>query len=195
MKKLCLLVAAMAVMALVMGCSSSPASTSAPATPQAATVTPSSTPAWFSDVPPEDVVYGIGIAKMANDAMALETATTRSQRDISRQVSAVVQGMVIDYMNQSGAANNPRVIESVDIIGRNLTNLNLTGSVVDKRDKMADGTWYVRTYTRKADILRQTESVVNNEMADYAEWRREQALAQLDHALSSANFKTQGLAD
>jgi len=188
MKKLLYLIIAMAVMTLVLGCGSAPAASSNKAAQ-------SSLPAWFNEAPSEDAVFGIGIAKLTNSTLALETATTRAQRDIARQVNAVVQGMLTDYANESGLASNPRSMISIENIGKNLINMNLTGSTVDKRDQGADSTWYVRVYARKADIARQAAAIVNNEMADYAEYRRERAAEMLNSAINSTKFKTQGLAE
>jgi hypothetical protein len=201
MKKLMYLVIAVTVMVLAMGCGSAPAASSG--TPAAAPAASSSAassagsglPVWFSEAPSEDAVFGIGIAKLTNPSLALETATTRAQRDIARQVNAVVQGMLVDYANESGLASNPRSMISIENIGRNLINMNLSGSTVDKRDQGADGTWYVRVYARKADIARQAAAIVDTEMADYAEYRRERATDMLNSAINSTLFRTQGLAE
>jgi len=202
MKKLCLLIIAMTVMALVMGCGSAPAAStpqaSAPASVSAsssAAASQTGLPVWFSESPPEDAIYGIGIAKLTNASLALETATTRAQRDAARQVSAVVQGMLVDYANESGLAQNPRSMISIENIGRNLTNMNLSGAPVDKRDQGADGTWYVRIVLKKADISRQAAAVVDTEMADYAEYRRERATELLNSTINSTNFRTSGLSE
>jgi len=202
MKKLLFLFIAVISAAFVMGCGSAPAATpETPApTPQAAaapsgTTANSSLPAWFNEAPPEDAIFGIGIAKLTNSALAMETAATRAQRDIARQVNAVVQGMLTDYANESGLASNPRSMISIENIGRNLINMNLSGSTRDKIEQGSDGTWYVRYYARKADIARQAASVVDTEMADYAEYRRERATEMLNSAINSTQFRTQGLAE
>jgi len=182
MKKLWLLFIAVVSAALVMGCGSAPASSSS-----------SNLPDWFDELPPADEIWGIGIANMSNPSLAVETATTRAQRDAARQLNTIVQGMLTDYANTSGLAENPRSMVSIENIGRNMINMSLTGSAINKRSQVPDGTWFVRVAVKKADATRQAASLIDNEFADFAEYRREQALGALDSAISSTQFRSEGL--
>ena len=179
MKKISVLLAALFIVALV-GCGSSPASQTASA---------STVPDWMEEIAPEDVFWGIGFAKLQNESLAMETATTRAQRDIARQISASVQGLLTDYARESGLQNNSRSIQSIENIGRNLVNANLSGASVNKRTKMPDGTWYVRASIKKADAQRTINSIVNHEMADFAEWKSDQALRMLDSELAKTQSR------
>ncbi|MDR2541907.1 MAG: hypothetical protein LBC80_00430 [Treponema sp.] len=185
MKKLYLLLIVIAIMAFAAGCKSAP---------PPATNLPSNFPAWFSELPPEDAVYGIGIAKLQNQQLAMELATTRAQRDAARQISVLVQGELIDFANESGLAENPRSMMSIENIGRNIINLDLVGATVNER-ALIEGTWYVRVAVNKANINRQVESIVNNEMADFAEFRADQALRRLEHQINNSSVRPQGLAE
>ena len=205
MKKLYLLFAVLIVMAVVIGCASAPAAAPTPApAPQAAPAAPApqqsqqqavipaqqpqaaaaTSPPWLNELPPNEAFWGIGIARLQNDSLALETATTRAQRDVGRQLSVLVQGMLIDYANESGLANNPRSIQSIENIGRNLVNVNISGASPNARTRMNDGTWWVRVAVRNADAQRAITSIVNHEMADFAEFRADQALRRLDFELN-----------
>jgi hypothetical protein len=186
MKKLYLLLIVMLAMTLVVGCGSAPA----PAAQAASTL-----PAWFAELPPEDAVWGIGFAKLTNESLAMQTATTRAQRDAAMQISAMVRGELIDYANESGLATNPRSMIAIENIGTNLVNMNLSGATTNARDRMPDGTWYVRVSVRKADAQRQVNSIVNNEMADFAEFRADQALRRLETSIASTTSRPTGVGE
>ena len=170
MKKHYVLFIAMIIMVLLAGCLSSPA-----AAPRAAT-----TPPWMEELPPQDVFWGIGFIKLQNETLAMQTATQNAQRDVAAQVSVLVQGLLENYANESGLASNPRSMIAIENITRTLVNMNLSGATVNARTRMDDGTWYVRVEYRKSDAQRTAANVVNNEMADFAEFRSDQFRRQLD---------------
>jgi (2Fe-2S) ferredoxin len=75
---------------------------------------------------------------------------------------------------------------AIENIGRNVVNMNLTGATVNAREQMPDGTWYVRVTVRKANAMRQVNAIVNNEVADFAEFRAAQAIQRLDFEVNRA---------
>ena len=147
--------------------------------------TPSPYPAWVSELPPGDAFWGIGMAKLTNDALGLETATTRASRDVARQISQLVQGMLIDYAMEAGLANDPVSNMHIENIGRNLVNYSLSGARVNKREKMPDGTWYIRVTITNEELERVVNTVYNNEAAAFAEWKRDKALERLNSMLNT----------
>ena len=166
---------------LVMGLSTVAAGGRGDSTPAAP---PPNAPEWLSELSPEDVVWGIGSANLQNRTLAMQTATTRAQTDAARQIGTLVQAMLTDYANESGLANDPRSLIAIENIERNLVNMNLSGAIVNKREQMTDGTWWVRVSVGKAAAIRQITSVVNNEVADYAEFRAERALQMLEFEIN-----------
>ena len=182
MRKLITLFIAILVLAFVSGCGS------APAAQQQQAVSPTA-PEWIDELPPEDAFWGIGIAKLQNENLAMETATTRAQRDVARQISTLVQSLLTDYAKESGLVDNSRSIQSIENISRNLVNVNLSGAVPNARKRMPDGTWWVRVAIKKADAQKAVNTVVDNEMADFAEFKAEQALKMLDSELGKAKSK------
>ena len=175
MKRSYVLFIVLLIAALVAGCSSTNAAASA-----------RSYPAWVDEFPTEDAFWGIGMAKLTNDALGLETATTRASRDVARQISQLVQGMLIDYAMEAGLANDPLSIAHIENIGRNLVNTNLSGARVNKRERMPDGTWYVRVSVANGELERVINSVYDNEAAAFAEWKRDEALKRLDSMLNTS---------
>ena len=171
-----------ALIVVLTGCGSAPAS-------QAAAAAEPTAPEWVDELPPEDAFWGIGVAKLQNESLAMETATTRAQRDVARQISTLVQGMLTDYASESGLQDNSRSIQSIENIGRNLVNMNLSGAVPNARKRMPDGTWWVRVSVKKADAQKTVNSVVDHEVADYAEFKADQAIKMLDFELGKAQSK------
>jgi len=181
MKKLSVLFIAMMIMALVVGCKSAPA--------PAAAAPVLTSPAWVAEIPPEDVVYGIGIARLQNPTLAMQTALTRAQREAAMQISTLVRGELTDYANESGLADNPRSMIAIESIGSNLVNMDLSGATIDKREQMPDGTWYVRVSVSKGTINNRVKDVVNNEMADFAEFRADQAMRRLESQINNTSTR------
>jgi hypothetical protein len=181
MKKINVLFIAMAVMAIA-ACTSTP--------PEQQTVgIASNAPAWTGEIAPEDAFWGIGLARLQNQSLGLQTATSRARRDIAEQVSVLVQGMLTDYANESGLSNNPRSTVSIENIGRDIINLQLSGAQPNAREQMPDGTWWVRVAYRKADTIRDVNNIVNHEMADFAEFQAERALRMLDTQLDRSQSR------
>jgi hypothetical protein len=175
MKKISVLFVVIVVMALAMGCGSSPASQSGAAAPTA--------PDWLEEIAPEDAFWGIGQAKLQNESLAMETAESRARRAVAMQISVMVQGMLTDYAKESGLAESSRSIQSIERIGRELVNMNISGATPNARKRMPDGTWWVRVSVRKADAQKSIGSIVDHEMADFAEFKADQALKMLDAQL------------
>jgi len=175
MKRICLL---FIVPVFVIGCASAPAP-----------VVESTVPSWVAELPPDTEVWGIGFAKLQNETLAMQTATTRAQAEAAQQMGALVQTMLTDYASESGIVDNPRSVMAIENIQRNIVNMNLSGSSINARERMSDGTWWVRIAVKKADALRQISSILDNEVADYAEFRSDQAQRQLEYQLNNAQTK------
>jgi hypothetical protein len=182
MKRISVLVVVIAAVALTMGCGSSPAASQAQ---QAAPPAPD----WLEEIAPEDAFWGIGQAKLQNESLAMETAESRARRAAAMQISVMVQGMLTDYAKESGLAQNSRSIQSIERIGRDLVDMNVSGAIPNARKRMPDGTWWVRVSVKKADAQRSIGAIVNNEMADFAEFKADQALRMLDSQLGKNQSK------
>ena len=178
MKKINVLFIAIITMALMMSCGGTPQPTAQAFGPD-----------WMNEMPPEDAFWGIGIAKLQNDNLAMQTATVRAQRDVAQQISVLVQGMLTDYALESGNVDNPRSIQSIENITRSVVNLDLAGATPNQRTRMSDGTWFVRVSVTKEDARRRVNNILNEE-ADYAEFRSERAQQMLDFQLQQQSVPT-----
>jgi len=172
MRKSYLFIIAIVVMVLALGCASASRMKS---------------PAWISELPPQNEIWGIGFAKLEDQNLAWQTATARAQRSAAEQIGVTVQAMLTDYANTEGLASNPRAVIAIENVQRNIVNMDLRGASVNKREQMSDGTWWMRVSVNKADALREVNNIVNNEFSDYAQFRADQALRQLDFELNKSN--------
>jgi len=184
MKRFFVLFIALLIAALGAGCSSTPVSQSSAVV--------SNLPEWFNDSPHEDVFWGIGIAKLQNDGLGLETAASRARRDVAATINALVQAMLTDYAREAGLINDSSSIQSIERIGRDIINTNLSGATPNARTRMQDGTWYVRVVLRKADAKQVIMDVFDNEAARYADFKAQEALKMLDAQLEKSQVRSTG---
>jgi len=159
------------------GCKSSPSSQAAPRSNQPAW--------WMKGEPPKGFYWGYGRAKLANDFLAMETASTRASWDIARQINQVVQGYSTNFASEGGLENDPNSIMHIENIIRNLVNANFSGAHIDKREFWHDGAWYVRVAVPISKIINDVSSAYDNEASEFAEWKKEEALKRLDSLLRS----------
>jgi len=176
MKKLNFFLLVLIIASLGAGCKSSPSSQVTPRPNQ---------PAWMYEPMPEDVYWGIGYAKLTNDYLAMETASTRASREIARNISQLAQGLLTDFASEAGLVNDPISIMHIESIGRNLVNAPLSGARINMRQLMPDGTWYIRVAVPKSEIKNIIISAYDNEASRFAEWKKEEALEKLDSMLVS----------
>jgi len=178
MKKLSVLFIAMIVMALVMGCGSSQKAAPAVAAPD-----------WLDELPKNDEFWGIGFAKLQNESLARETAISRARRDVAGQLSVLVQSLLEDHAKESGTVQDSTSTQSIERVGRDLININLSGAVPNAQKRMPDGTWWVRVSIKKAEAKKDVANVFDNEAARYADFKKQEALKRLDEQLEKTQSK------
>ncbi|MCL2139093.1 MAG: hypothetical protein FWH41_06130 [Treponema sp.] len=146
-------------------------------------------PKWVSELPPKDAFWGIGFAKLQNDNLAMQTAASRARRDVAKQISVHVQEMLADYAKKSGLTDSARSVQSIENIGVELVNLQLTGAVVNARDQMPDGSWWVRVSISKDAAKKEINKIVDREMAEFTEFKTKQALEILEIQLDKTQSR------
>jgi murein DD-endopeptidase MepM/ murein hydrolase activator NlpD len=176
MKKLFGILILLASILVLMGCGSSPA----------ASEDGSNLPDFILNPPDnEDVIYGVGIAKMASDNMGMTISENRARVSISQQIDSRVKNMIDDYQAQAGDSDDPADAEGFQqSVSRTLSQTRLSGTKVVKRDKV-DGTWYALVSLSKADAAKQASDVINKEKINYAKFQNWNAQRELEAALAS----------
>ncbi|MDR2757852.1 MAG: hypothetical protein LBB78_00560 [Spirochaetaceae bacterium] len=165
------------------GCGSTPAAP--PPSPQAAATAPE----WVSDLPPEDALWGIGIAKLSNESMAMSMAEARGRQSISYQLVTITRGMIVDYARNAGNDSSQVGTQLAEQVARQLTMAELTGASPIKRWKSPDGTWWYLVQYAKSAAAQVTAGIVNKEAAEYAEFNNMNAQKELDVNLAKHHEK------
>jgi len=173
MKKISLVLLVLSLGLALIGCAS-----------KASVGSASDVPPWLNDVPPEDVLWGIGIAKQSSPSMSQTTAESRGRTAIARQISTKVQAMFTDYNLDAGNVKNQANSSLQEDVSRQITDTTISGASVIKRWKGNDGSWWLLVEMKKADAKKQMASILGNEEAQYAQFKAQQALQYLDSQLA-----------
>ena len=165
----------------IFSCASAPP----PAPPAPVSVTRSgNSPEWLNDFPPEDAIWGIGIAKQTSPAMSMTTAEARARVSVARQLDAKVQAMFTDYMMDAGNSAALSGTSMQEDVSRQVTNMNVSGARPIKRWEAPDGTWWFLVEFKKSDAKSQLSTIINNQEAQFAQFKAQQALQMLDAQLA-----------
>jgi len=141
-------------------------------------------PPWLNDLPPDDAIWGIGIAKQSSPQMSMTTAEARARVSIARQLNTKVQAMFTDYNLDAGNVKNQANTSLQEDVSRQITNVDVTGARPIQRWQAKDGTWWYLVEMKKADAKKQVASILGNEEAAYAQFKAQQALQMLDAQLA-----------
>jgi len=182
-RRLSVLALALAVAFFAISCASAPAPAAAPA-PVVVDFPP-----WINDMPPEDLLWGIGIADNVQMQMRMTMADSRARQDIARQLNTVVQGMVTDYAREAGGISGAAVTHFQETISRQVSEATLQGVVRDEQWMAPDGrTLWMRVRMNKADASRaaaeEIARAVDSDAAAFAQWRAMDALNRMDDHLA-----------
>ncbi|MDR0315980.1 MAG: LPP20 family lipoprotein [Treponema sp.] len=145
---------------------------------------PTTTPEWLNTLPPDDVLWGIGVAKQSSTQMSLTTAEARARVAVARQMSTKVQAMFTDYNLDAGNVNNQANSSMQEDISRQITNMDISGARPIQRWEAPDGTWWLLVEYNKANARSDIASILGNEEALYSQFKAQQALQYLDAQLA-----------
>jgi nicotinamide mononucleotide adenylyltransferase len=163
------------------------ASNSKPVPAESASAKDLDLPDWYMNPPDdEDVIIGIGSAKMSDVNNAFGAAEQRARVSISRTLKDNIKAMVTDYSRTAGTADESTTLQFYESISQSVTNNTLSGAKVAKRDYKS-GVAYVMVTMSKADAAAAGASVIENEASQYAEFKAMNALALLNAQLESDN--------
>jgi hypothetical protein len=174
MKKTCSILLVFALILMTAACATKSAGSTGPVT----------TPEWLNDLPPEDVIWGIGNAKQSSASMSMTTAEARARTDIARQLNTKVQAMFVDYNLDAGNVNNQANSSLQENVSRQVTNMDVSGARPIKRWQAPDGTWWFLVEMKKSDARNQMASILGNQEAAFAQFKAQQALQMLDSQLA-----------
>jgi len=158
-------------------------------TPAPVAVADPTMPPWINDMPPEDVLWGIGVADNIQMNMRMTMADSRARQDIARQLNTVAQGMVTDYAREAGGITNAAVVQFQEMVSRQVTDVTLQGVVRDEQWMAPDGrTLWMRVRMNRADASRaaadEITRAIDSDAAAFAQWRAMDALNRMDEQLA-----------
>jgi len=146
MKKIVFVIAALCALLMFAGCATGPAKEAEGGMPD-----------WVlraRNNAPEDVLVGIGTAKLATTSHSMTTSESRARTQIARAMGSMVHDMITDYT----AANevDPGVaVAFQEQITRFLAQARLSGVRVVEQNSARDGAWWTVVYFSKADVSRE----------------------------------------
>jgi hypothetical protein len=165
---------------LVMGCASKPDSS------YAGSENPNIPEFVLNPPAEEDVIFGIGSAKLSSTNLSIAAADARARQSLAFTLQAHVQAMIVDYARDAGNQGNMASLELVETVGRQLTDETLTGAAVVKREQTPDGAFWVLMSCKKSDAARTAAAIIDSEAARYAEFKALEALKMMDAQLSKS---------
>jgi len=175
-----------AAMLLLAGCASAPAGTdytksTKPVNPQV----PADVPDWYMETPSDgEYVYVTGMGNGSNINIALGKAKAFAQQEMSEQISAEVQSMVKNYMQESGVDENQSSINFYESVSKTVSNNTMNGFEVLKKYPYAKPgggyTLYVLAGVKTGTVQGEALSQIKNEESMYAEFKASQAFQALE---------------
>lgn len=183
MKRLGLLAMAVLMAVMLVACASAPA-------PDPAPKNDSNLPDFVLNPPmATDAIYGVGYAKLSNQALAINAAKANARADIAAQIEAQIQSSLVSYAQEAGVDDNTQVINFTESITRQITDTTLQGASTKQMQPMEDGgVWVLMEYSKEG-FLESFEEVAEeferNEDAAFAEFKAAQALEKLDYQLAN----------
>jgi len=103
---------------------------------------------------PEDVLVGIGNAKMGTVAQSRNIAATRARAEISNSLDSMVKNMVRDYTASSEVDPNAALAFQENITVT-LSKSQLSGAVIQFEEPDSNGEWWVVMYLSKANVAKE----------------------------------------
>ncbi len=150
-------------------------------------------PDFFINPPvAEDGIYGVGAAKLNNASMAQQAAIGRARTSIAFSLESSVKAAMTDYYQEAGVDGDTQAIAFLEQISRQVTEITLSGTVVEKMDIAADGTWYALVfYPARSAVDDVSATFQRNEDAAFANFKADQALDALNSELENNPPATQ----
>lgn len=145
----------------------------------------------------DDLLYGVGSAKMSSVDMSRKMAIARARDDIAFQINATIKAAITDYAQEAGADDNEKqIIEFVETVSRQIASTTLSGTRTMELYPADDKTIYALVVYPIADLADDvTREFQRNEDAAFAEFKAQEALKKLNEELQNNPPKAGNLKD
>jgi hypothetical protein len=106
------------------------------------------------------MIFGMGAANSTSESRGWRMAENRARSSISYQITAIVEGMQVDYTQQAGNDGAETSQNFFEDVGRQLTANVLNGARIERRGIGSNGTYYVLvSYSESAVREAGTEAI------------------------------------
>ena len=99
---------------------------------------------------PEDVIVGIGTAKLATVNQSMTTSETRARGQVVRAMNSMVRSMVQDY-TASSEVDPSAAVAFQQQIETSLSKAQLSGARIEVQNSDPNGQWWTVIYFNKAN--------------------------------------------
>jgi hypothetical protein len=144
MKKFCGMIAFLCLLLAFFGCASKP--------PASGGMPPNVANARRNA--PEDVLVGIGSAKLGLKSQTRIIAANRARQEIATSMSSMVKSMIRDY-TASSEVDPQAALAFQENITVTLSKADLSGATIQFEEPDDEGYWWVVMYLNKANVVKE----------------------------------------
>jgi hypothetical protein len=181
MKKVLSIILILAFVFMAVACASKPV-------PQQSTGLPDWVQAARRNAP-EDVIVGIGSAKLATTNQSMTTSETRARAQIVRAMQSMVTDMVRDFTESSEVDPDAKVAFQEQFT-RSLASANVAGARIIEQNADETGTWWTVVYYSRSQAAEAINQAQNAARLAVPAARAYDAEARMDEALRQATQQT-----
>jgi hypothetical protein len=118
------------------------------------TVEAQQAPSWMNEMPPDGVLWGVGIAKQSSLGFSKTMAEARARQSIAGQLESCVNSALTDHTEDTTTGVNMVSTSMQEGILRVISSAQLAGSKVINVFQASDGTYYCRIQYSKEEAKR-----------------------------------------
>ena len=141
------------------------------------------------------VLFGTGIAEQKSPQLAKETADLRAKKEIASVLSQKVSNMMKDYLGQAGIGSNAEVTELAQSVTRAMTEVELVGVTVEKREYINGKMYSLAKYPLDDSMKKLVNDAVNKSLSSkealLSQFRAKQGFEELDKQLDKMKASEQ----
>jgi hypothetical protein len=142
-------------------------------------------PEWVMNPPKsKGVIYGTGIAEQGSLQLAKEAADLRAKKEIAAVMGGKVNAMLKDYLRQAAIGEPAEQNELVESVTRSLTDLELVGVEIEKREYINGKMYSLAKYSIDGGLAAELRKAANKALVSkealLADFRAKQGFEELD---------------
>jgi hypothetical protein len=144
-------------------------------------------PEWINEIPPDDLIYGIGTAKMSSVSMSMTTAELRARAAIFRYINDIATAALRDYFAGGGDASDSAYPAYMESVAMNISNMELSGTRPVKRWQAEDSAWWYLVEYKKSDLRLALAVIFTGLQSEYPQFDALKILGCADAGLAVNN--------